>query len=180
MNKRGKLTVKQVKLYDMIFPIWLIVFFPPVIFISLAANYIIDSLVVIGCFFVYKISSKQQVSLITFYKKSIIKVWLLGFLADIIGAVILFVIGILGTSFGLPNDVSAGICFDPFSHPVSVVIITFAMLVSGLLIFLFNYNITFKKQIEEKKLKFKIALTIAIITIPWTFLLPTKLFYHGL
>ena len=171
--------MKQVRLYDMIFPIWLIVFFPPIIFISLAANYIIDSLVVIGCFYIYRISSKQEVSPVTFYKKSIIKVWLLGFLADIIGASILFVIGILGDSIGIPNDVSAGICFDPFRNPATFVIITFAMLVSGLFIFLFNYNIIFKKQIEEKKLRLKMALTIAIITIPWTFLLPTKWLYPG-
>jgi len=172
--------MKQVKLYNVIFPIWFILFFPPIIFITLAGNYIIDSLVVIGCFFIYKLSSKQQVNFKTFYKKSIIKVWLFGFLADIIGVAILFITGILGGSLGIPHDWLTGINFDPFNHPAAVVIITFAMLISGLFIFLFNYNITFKNQIEEKKLRFKVALTIAIITIPWTFLLPTKWFYHGL
>lgn len=171
--------MKQIRIYDMIFPIWLILFFPPIIFISLSVNYIIDSIVVIGCFFAYGISSKQKVSPMTFYRNSIVKVWLLGFSADIIGAAILFIIGILGNSFGVPNDVSTGICFDPFSHAATVIIVTLAMLVSGLFIFLLNYNITFKKQIEENKLRFRIALTIAIITIPWTFLLPTKWFYPG-
>lgn len=171
--------MKQEKLYNVIFPIWLLMFFPPVILITLAGNFIIDSLVVIGCFFVYKFQSAQQSSLKAFYKESIIKVWLFGFLADMIGALILFIMGIFGESLGVPNDWLTGINFDPFGYPAAVAIIAFSMLVSGLFIFLFNYKLTFRNQIEEKRLRFKVALTIAIITIPWTFLLPTKWFYHG-
>jgi len=168
--------MKEVKLYNVIFPIWFLLFFPPIIFITIAGNYVIDSIVIIACFFIFKLSQFQE-SLKTFYKKSILKVWGLGFLADIIGAAILFVLGILGDYFGLPNDLIAGINFDPFSQPLAVAIIVFSMLVSGILIFIFNYYFVFKKQIEDKKLRFKVALTIAVITIPWTFLLPTKWFY---
>lgn len=171
--------MKKIKLYNVIFPIWFLLFFPPVTFITLGGNFIIDSLVILICFFVFKLAGTQN-SLKTFYKKSILKVWLFGFLADIIGAAILFVTGIFGDSLGLSYKLISAINFDPFSQPAAVIIIIFAMLVSALFIFLFNYRITLKKLIAEKQLRLKVALTIAIVTIPWTFLLPTKWFYHGL
>ena len=169
--------MKRARLYNVIFPIWLILFFPPVIFIALAGNYIIDSLVIIGCFYVFRLSAKQQVNALTFYKKSIVRVWLFGFLADILGAAILFVVGITGDYLSVPNDISKGIWFDPFSNPAALCIILLVMLVSCLLIFFFNYKITFKKLIQDKKSRLLTALAMAVITAPWTFLLPTRWFY---
>ena len=132
--------MKQIKLYNVIFPIWFLLFFPPIIIITLLGNYIIDSLVIIGCFFVYKLKSKEF-SLKSFYKGSIIKVWLYGFLADFIGAVILFIIGMFGEDvFGLSYELTSAICYDPFSHSWAVIIIVVAMLVSTYFVFIFNYN----------------------------------------
>ncbi|MFY9414774.1 MAG: hypothetical protein WAP27_08440, partial [Tepidanaerobacteraceae bacterium] len=61
----------------------------------------------------------------------------------------------------------------------AVAIIVLAMAVSALLIFLLNYKITFKKMIADRHKRLKLALSIAILTLPWTFLLPTKWFYRG-
>lgn len=164
--------MKDVKLYNVIFPIWFLLFFPPVVLITLVGNYLIDSLVIIACFYLMKLSVHHNLS--DFYKKSIIKVWLFGFVADIIGASIL--LSLTMTDF-LPYEVLNSINYDPFSNLLAVVIIIAAMLVAGAFIFFFNYSLTFKYLIEEKTLRFKLALTIAILTIPWTFLLPTKWFY---
>lgn len=165
------------KVYNVIFPIWMLLFFPPVIFIALAGNYVIDSLVIIACFFLFKLTN-QGLGLKIFYKKSILKVWLFGFLADIIGAVFLFLVLIVGSGLGLPYEIEAGIAYDPFSSPMAVVIIIISMVITSLFIFLFNYHFTFRSLIVEKALRVKVALTIAIITTPWTFLLPTKWFYN--
>lgn len=168
--------MKEVKLYNIIFPIWLLIFFPPIIFITLAGNFVIDSLVILACVSIFKlaINSEERKS---FYKNSIIKVWLFGFLADIIGAAILFILGIWGEYFGLSYELVSAIDFDPFSNPLAVMVIVFAMLVSALFIFLYNYKITFRELIKDNSVRFKVALTIAIVTMPWTFLLPTKWFY---
>ena len=171
--------MKHIKLYNVIFPIWFLLFFPPVIFVTLLGNFVIDSLVVIACFYVYKLANKE-IKLKTFYKKSILKVWIFGFIADILGAVFLFFVEASGYTLGLPNKVITGIDYDPYISIWSVIIIIFAMLISAAFIFILNYYNTFHNQIEELKLRFKVALTIAIVTIPWTFLLPTKWFYHGL
>jgi hypothetical protein len=169
--------MRKITLYNVIFPIWFLLFLPPVIIITLIGNFIIDSLVIMACFFVFRLGNIQN-NLKTFYNKSILKVWIFGFLADIMGAAILFLAEISGDFLGLPNELIAGINYDPFSHPASVAIIIFSMLISAVFIFVFNYKFTFKKQIEDKKLRLKVAITIAIITMPWTFLLPTKWFYH--
>lgn len=169
--------MKKVKrLYNLIFPIWFLLFFPPVILLTIAGNYIIDSLVILVCFYCFKLKS-LGFDLKLYYKESIFKVWGYGFLADIIGAGILFVFGLLGDRIGLSYELTSAICYDPFSKPQAVLIIFGAILVSALFIFLFNYKFSFKNLIEEKVLRFKIALTLAIVTAPWTFLLPTKWFY---
>ena len=100
-----------------------------------------------------------------------------GFLADIIGAAILFIIAILGDSLGLSHKLISAINYDPFNHTGAVIIIIFAMLVAALFIFIFNYRIILPNQILDRELRLKLALTVAIITMPWTFLLPTKWFY---
>ena len=170
--------MKSIKLYNVIFPIWLLMFFPPVILLTLAGNFIIDSLVVAGCYYAFKLAQVQD-SLKQFYRSSIIRVWLFGFLADFAGAVILFALGTIGDFWGMPYDIYTAISYDPFGHPVAVVVIVFAMLVSGALIFVFNDKVVFSKLIEEKGTRLKVALAIAIVTMPWTFLLPTKWFYRG-
>ncbi|WP_017755404.1 hypothetical protein [Calidifontibacillus oryziterrae] len=168
--------MKDIKIYNVIFPIWFLLFFPPVIFVTLIGNFIIDSIVVIACFYMFKLT-KSEHKRKEFYKKSIVKVWLFGFLADILGAALLFITGMFGSELGLSNELITGINYDPFSQPLAVFIIIVAMLVSSVLIFYFNYRFTFQSIIENKRLRLKVALTIAIVTIPWTFLLPTKWFY---
>ncbi|MGB4130815.1 MAG: hypothetical protein WBK45_02610 [Tepidanaerobacteraceae bacterium] len=169
--------MKGIKLYNVIFPIWLLLFFPPVILVTIVGNFIIDSLVICICYFAFKLS--DNLALKTFYTGSIYKVWVFGFMSDLIGAAILFTTGILGDSLGIPYEIYSAINFDPFSNPVALAIIVFAMAVSALLIFLLNYKITFKKMIADRHKRLKLALSIAILTLPWTFLLPTKWFYRG-
>lgn len=167
--------MKNIKLFNMIFPIWFLLFFPPFILATLVGNFVIDSLVIIACFFVFKLSSNEM-KLKDFYKKSIFKVWTFGFLADFLGALIIFLSTCLD-HLGLPDEIVTAICYDPFSSIIAVIVILLAMIVSSVFIFLFNYKNTFKTERYDKIPKFKISLTIAIITIPWTFLVPTKWFY---
>ncbi|WP_066507514.1 hypothetical protein [Abyssisolibacter fermentans] len=165
--------MKEIKLYNVIFPIWIILFLPPVILFTLAGNFVIDSLVVIGCFYAFKLRN-YQFDLKSFYKKNILKVWIFGFIADFIGAIILFLtLTVVDNTFDIPYEVTNAISYNPFSNVAGFLTVVFAMLVSCLFIYLFNYYRTFK-YIKEVKLRFKLALTIAIITIPWTFLIPYK------
>lgn len=166
---------QQIRLYNIIFPVWLMIFFPPVILVTLVGNWIFDSIVLIGCYFLFK--PDKESNWLLFYKKNIVKVWLFGLLADFIGAVILFACVGLQEFLGLSNEVINGISYDPFSNFLAITLILICMLISGVLILLFNHNYTFARTIKDELTRWKVAALIAITTLPWTFLLPTKLFF---
>ena len=69
------------KLYNVLFPFWMLLLFPQVWLIVLPGNFIIDSLVLIMSMLVLKISEKKQ-----FYKRHILKIYGFGMLSDIIGS----------------------------------------------------------------------------------------------
>lgn len=168
--------MKKEKLYNIFFPIWFLMFFPPIIFVTLAVNFLFDTLVIVVCFYALRLAG-TQINLKTFYRKSILKVWILGFLADIIGASILFILEVTGDFVRLPAEITGGISFNPFSNFWAAVIVIFAMLISAVFIFIFNYKIIYKELVSEKKLRLKLAVTIAVVTMPWTFLIPSSLIY---
>ena len=81
---------KDVKLYNMILPPFMLFFFVPFLWIvSALGNFIIDSIVLlIISIFIYKKFTWQL------YKKSIIPVFLYGFLSDFLGVLYLMAISI--------------------------------------------------------------------------------------
>jgi hypothetical protein len=76
---------KGIKLYNVIFPIWMLLFLPPVWLVVFPANFAIDSLV-------FRLGAKfaKLQNILAVYKKSILKIWGFGFLADLLGAGFLF------------------------------------------------------------------------------------------
>ncbi len=166
--------MKDGKLYNLIFPIWLFLFFPPIILFTLAGNFLIDSLVIIASYFLFK--AGEGLSCLAFYKKTILKVWLFGFLADLIGAGLLFACISLQDITGLSDAVIQGISFDPFSNVLALILVLVAMTISSLCILFFNHRFTYNKLIKDELIRWQVAIFIAITTLPWTFLLPTKWF----
>lgn len=173
-----KKTAKDIRLYDIIFPVWLIWLIPPVIFIALAANFVVDTVVILIIFALIKDRAAKGYSIQSLFGKSILKVWLLGFAADIISAVLLTII-VSNMAGILSNNIIGAVYGNPFTNVWALLIVLFFVASAGCLIFLFNYKITFKKTIHEKALKFKLSLAIAVITTPWTFLTPTSWLYKG-
>lgn len=172
--------MKKIKLYDVIFPIWFIWLFPPVILIAFAGNFVIDSIVMLISFKLLKAGEVTSLSMKELYKESIVKIWCLGFLADIIGALILLALTSSEIPFlKIPNKIEHAVFLNPFENIWGFLIIFACMAIASFLIYVFNYNITFKKIIKEKALKVKMSLIFAIVTAPWTFLIPTKWFTKG-
>ena len=104
--KKGK-----TKLYNVLFPVWMLMMFPGMWLIILPGNFIIDSLVLLITMKILNYADKKM-----FYKKHI------------------------------------------------------------LMIFIFNYFITFKKL--DKKERLRLSLIFAIITAPYTYLIPTSWIYY--
>ncbi|MBR6557837.1 MAG: hypothetical protein IKT70_02380 [Clostridia bacterium] len=145
----------DIKLYNVLFPFWMLLLFPQAWLIVLPGNFIVDSLVLLISMFVLKISYKKQ-----WYKRYILKIFGFGMLSDVVGAVYML---ILITVF------EVGRMGDEFY-------LTFpALFISAALIFVFNYFITFKKT--NKLLRLKMSLIFAIFTAPYTFLIPSSWLY---
>lgn len=146
---------KTTKLYNILFPIWMLWMFPLTWLIIIPGNFIIDSLVLIISMIILKIDDKK-----IFYKKNILKVYLFGMLADIIGALLIFFMFFV---------LQIGVSSDELYLTIP------GVLLSSIMIFIFNYFITFKKL--DKKNKLKLSLIFAIITAPYTFLIPISWIY---
>ena len=145
---------KQVRLYNVLFPLWFLMIFPVTWLIVLPGNFLIDSLVLIVTLRVLKITDKKA-----WYKRYILKIFGFGMLADVIGAAFLFLMMILEV-YDIRNELLLTIP---------------AMLVSAAMIFVFNYCVTFRKV--EKQTRLRLALTFAIVTAPYTFLVPSGWLY---
>ena len=145
---------KQVRLYNVLFPLWFLMIFPVTWLIVLPGNFLIDSLVLIVTLRVLKITDKKA-----WYKRYILKIFGFGMLADVIGAAFLLLMMILEV-YDIRNELLLTIP---------------AMLVSAALIFVFNYFVTFRR--EEKAIRLRLALTFAIVTAPYTFLVPSGWLY---
>ena len=141
------------KLYNVIFPIWFLMLFPVAWLVIIPCNFLIDSLVLILRVIILKINDRKEG-----YKKSIIKIVLFGFLADIIGAGLLLLVCYL---FELNDE---------------IYITLPAMVISSILIFVFDYFISFKKF--DKKNRLKLSIIYAVVTAPYTFLIPMSWSYY--
>lgn len=168
---------KQTILYNVIFPIWLMVLFPTTWIAVIPLNLIVDFLVM---FITLKALKTEHTKLCI--KKTIIPVWLFGFLSDFIGVGILFSTYLIGLIPALSesnsyNDILGALTMNPFENIWALLWALAAIAVAGVMIYIFNRFISFRKLPLENKQKHLLALSLAVFTAPYLFLLPTKLFY---
>ena len=156
---------KDIKLYNLIFPVYMLWLMPPVFFIVAILNFIIDSIVVLITEKYLKIKD-----IFTKYKKVILKVWIFGFIADFIGALFLFVMSGLFENLNIPIKYS--IDYNPFGNIYALIITLVGILIAGVLIFIFNKKICFNKIELTERQRFILSLVMAIVTAPYLFLIP--------
>ena len=111
-----KNATNEEKLYNVLFPFWMILLFPQLWAIVLPGNFIIDSVVFAVSMLCLRLENKKH-----WYKKCILKIFGLGMLADIIGSLymlalmLLFKIGNMGDELYLTLPalfISAVLIFD--------------------------------------------------------------------
>lgn len=144
---------KHTKLYNVLFPFWLILLMPTTWIIVLPGNSLIDSLVFFISAAALRLSDRKRL-----YKKHILKIFFFGLLSDAIGSIYILILS-LGFSVGTMGD--------------ELYLTIPALIISAILIFTLNYKFTFKHL--DKKTRLKLALIYAVVTTPYTFLVPTSL-----
>ena len=146
---------KDVRLYNVLFPFWMLMLFPTVWLIVLPGNFLIDSLVLLIALRCLGIDEKKL-----WYKRHILKIFTFGMLSDLVGAAYMLLLMMR---------------FDVGNMGDELYLTLPAIFLASTLIFLSNYYITFRKV--EKPLRLKLALTFAIVTAPYTFLVPSSWLY---
>ncbi|MFI3283705.1 MAG: hypothetical protein R3Y57_01345 [Erysipelotrichaceae bacterium] len=167
--------MKTIKLYNVLFPIWMLIMIPMTWIIVLPGNFIIDFLVLlVGC----KLAHVEQGFQVS--KKVILKTWIFGFLSDIIGSLLLLglmmISSLLSITF-LENAIN-DLCINPFSNLLGFIIMMLILGFIGYLIYFFNLRFSFKKLSIDFDQKKRMALTLAILTTPYFFLIPLDWIYH--
>lgn len=162
------------KYYNIIFPIWLLIFLPVSWIVVFPANFLIDSLVVL---LTLKHLHADDIKLN--WKACILRVWGFGFLADILASLLLLFLPDFLLSF-LPDTLHysllTSVQYNPLESIGAFLIVTTFVIIAGLFIYFFNIKYSFKKMKINPEWKHTLALSLAIFTAPYLFYLPTMWF----
>ena len=161
--------MKTEKYYNVLFPVWMLIWFPsPLWCILIPANYLIDR-------FVLKCSLPKDMDRDAFCKKFGTRICLAGFAADLIGAVLLFAVMLLweDDSYGIAN----GLNMNPFKNVPTFLIVALAVAVSALAIYFIDCWILMKAGLDKKQAR-RSALYLAVFTAPYLFFFPSQLLYR--
>ena len=164
------------KVYNILLPIWLLIFFPSWLWLLLIpANYLIDRIVLR-----WSLGDMPEKGL--FCRNHNWKICLAGFASDYAGAILLFALNQL--MFGMNDDVNSfiskaadGLMLNPFSNVLSLVIVIAAIVLSTVCIYKLDKSILTKAGLDIDQAK-KSAIRLAIITAPYVYLIPSEWFYN--
>lgn len=154
---------KDIRLYNVLFPIWFLFLFPQLWLVMLPVNFLVDSLVVYCSARSQKLEGSG-----TLWKKSILRVWLLGFAADLIGAGLTVLLYFCWCALD-----AAGIAlFNPILFPGTSLLAIPGTILAGFLIYIFNKKFSFGKVGMEPEALRRLCIHLAIFTAPYTMLIP--------
>ena len=150
----------QKRLYNILFPMWLFYLLPTGVWlIILPANFLIDSLVLYfgGRYLHIKI-------LVKLWKRCIFRIWVIGFISDILGALLILAVALLVDK----------ICheWNTFYFPGATLIAVPGVLLSAVSIFFFNRRFAFVNTDLDDRIINKLCWILAIFTAPYAMLIP--------
>lgn len=156
---------RDTKLYNILFPSWMFYLWPTVLWpILLVGNFAWDSVVLLGAMALWRWADKGQV-----WRRSILPVWVIGFLADFAGALLVAVL-----YFGTEALFQITL---PFTFPGGMLCALPGLVLAGVLIYFLNRRFSFRKTgLDEGQVK-KLSLALAIATAPYTLLIPIEWLY---
>lgn len=153
---------QAVRLYNIVFlPLWTWLLFPAFWRLGLPANFLIDSLVLAAAMMLLHYQNKFIV-----WRKSILKIWLIGFGADLAGAFLIYAI------VGAISNWLGGLNIE--QPPLEQLTALPGVVLAGILIYFLNRLFSFKKtELEPAQIR-KLSLILAAATAPYAMLIPTS------
>lgn len=165
------------KLYNMIFPVWLLWIFPTMWLIIMPANLIIDGLVIVLTLKFLKINAIKSV-----LKTVIWRTWICGFLADFVGCLLLFSVNLIKFSpenslYWWWNKNMLAVNYNVFANIYAFLLASFALFISAYLIYWFNSRFCLRDAPLSLKQRKQLAVSLAVFTAPYVFFLPSSLLF---
>ena len=159
---------REHRLYNVIFPIWMLVLFPQVWLIVIPGNLLVDCLLLLLTLLALKHRDKGGV-----VKQLWWKFWLLGFAADAIGVAWMLLGWLLAVPFGSWWESSVGhIMHNAFAHPAAFLWTLAGVAIAGVCIYCFDKKAMGRCDLLTAREKHIIALAMALVTAPWLFFIP--------
>lgn len=172
-----KQTGNNTKLYNILLPLWLLIFVPSWLWLLLIpANYLIDRVVLR-----WSLGDMEDRGL--FCRKHTWKICLAGFVSDLAGAFILLASVLLmsagaGNSESFIEDAAGGIMMNPFTNVLSFIITVAGVALAAACIYFLDSRILLKAGLTQEQAR-KSAIRLAVITAPYLYLVPSELLYSG-
>lgn len=158
---------KQTRLYNVLFPIWLLWLFPQVLAIVLPGNLLIDCAALLLTLLALKHTQKGAV-----VKKLWWKFWLLGFAADLVGTAWMFLGWLLMEAPAVGQWVAYINLIRPWTHPLTFFWTLAGVAIAGVCIYFFDKRAMKKCELLAGRERHIIALVMAAATAPWLFFVP--------
>ena len=158
--------------YNVLFPIWILVWLPSLWWLLLIPlNFILDYCVL------YK-SLPCSAQRLAFCNKHAWKICAAGFASDFLGS--LFLLGVLmvphSQDWELLRNIQNGISFNPFSGWGSFFIVAAAILLSAVCIYWLDAHLLKRTGLSTEQCRTS-ARWLAALTAPYLFLLPSEILY---
>ena len=168
----------EYRVYNLIFPVYGLLLFPnPLWVLLIPLNYMIDRFVLtlgLNREHVFDNIAEQK----SFLDHTGWKICIAGFAADFIGASIIIFRDLYQPFF--PQETMQAINYavygTSFASSAGLIVFLLAILIAGICVYFFGRQILTKAGLE-KHTAVRIAMLMAVITAPYTILIPTNLFY---
>ena len=167
------------KLYNVLFPLWFLLLVPISWLIVIPANFVIDLLALLLAMKLLRMPDIGKN-----LKSAVLKSWLSGFAADLIGGGAMFLSVLAGEFLPDPvrswvyHNITEAVMVNPFSSVGGFLWTAVCVALAGGIIYLLNLKFCLKKTTLDLAQKRKLALAMALVTAPYLFFVPTALLYR--
>ena len=175
---------QSVTLYNILFPVWLLVWIPsPLWLLLIPLDFVIDYFVLYKSLPDSVERSKNfpdSVPRKAFCNTYAWKICAAGFAADFIGSLFLLAVFMITSSHKLDSlrPISHGLGLNPFESFAAFLIVVCSILLAAYCIYRFDLHILKRAGLLEEQGR-KSALWLAVVTAPYLFLLPSEILYRG-
>lgn len=169
---------REIRLYNVMFPIWMLFLFPQTWLVILPGNLLIDCAVLLLTLTALKRRDKRRLMKPLWWR-----LWWRGFAADALGTVWMILgermfesllLG-LGSRPDQPGYYAS--LFDPLSHPAPAAWALVGVAIAAGCIYALDLAALRRAEALTERERRITALSMAVFTAPWTFLLPSSWIY---